>query len=151
MARICPLYSSAGLYRTPHRKSGKETTLKRIFLALGATFAMLVPAATQAQVVSGEGVTLKSCTIVENTATGSTSGIQVMYTNTHSSPATEVDFVVHYRGHTFTFVDRGKFEMGAVVDHKLTNQMMNFKFKGKNPDLCKVNRVLLANGQTYGP
>lgn len=128
--------------------------MKRMFFALGALVAMLVPAAAQADIgniVSGEGITLRNCTVDENVTNDTTNGIHVVYTNTHKSAATEVDFVVHYRGHTFTLVDRGTFEQGAVINHMLTNQMVNFAFKGKIADLCKVNRVYLANGRTYGP
>ena len=124
--------------------------MKRILLALGAVVVLLAPAAAQANIVSRLGVSIESCVVNQN-GSGATNGINVVYYNTHPSPATEVDFVIGYRGHRFTMVDRGTFTQGAKISHDITNDLMGFAWSGPVPNMCKVNRVYLQDGTVLGP
>jgi len=124
--------------------------MKRTLLALGAVVAILAPAAAQADIISQFGVTIASC-VVNSNGNGATNGINIVYYNTHPSPATEVDFLVGYRGHRFTLVDRGRFTQGAQINHNIANALTGWVWKGPTPNLCQVNRVYLANGRVLGP
>ena len=95
------------------------------------------------------GVSVTSCTVNNNN--GYTNGVNVVYYNTHPSPATEVDFFVGYRGHHYIVVDRGWFTKGAVIDHNLRNALVGNVWKGPNPNQCYVYRAFLNNGRSFGP
>jgi hypothetical protein len=124
--------------------------MRRSLLAGLACFVVLSTAAAQANVVSNFGVNVQSCVVKENA--GLTNGINVVYSNTHPSPATEVDFLVHYRGpHNFIFRDTGTFTQYATINHNLGGALSGLGWSGPNPHLCTVQRVVLANGRVLGP
>lgn len=105
--------------------------------------------AAQAQSVYGQyGVNITSCTVNNNN--GLTNGVNIVYHNTHPSPATEVDFYVGYHDHHFIMTDRGTFTKGAEINHNLRNDLIGYPWKGPEPHQCYVYRVLLANGRTFG-
>src|SRR5579862_2371997 len=111
--------------------------MKRVLLAAIAALAILAPAAAQARVAPGLGVTIESC-VVNQDGSGATNGINVVYYNTHPSPAQEVDFLVGYHGHRYVLVDRGTFSQGARINHNLTNALVGQAWQGPNPNLCTV-------------
>jgi hypothetical protein len=119
--------------------------MRRALLAGFAAAALAVPAAARAEVVSAFGVTLQSCVV--NQQGDLTNGIQVVFSNTHASPATEVDFMVHYHKHHALFVDRGTFAQGEQISHDLTGALVGRSWQGAQPHLCEVHRVVLANGK----
>jgi hypothetical protein len=110
----------------------------------------LVTATAQANITSKFGISIQSC-VVNQGSNGATNGINVVYTNTHSSPATEVDFQVGYRGHRYILIDHGTFTQGSQINHNLTNDLVGFAWSGPAPNHCTVRRVYLANGATFGP
>jgi len=117
-----------------------------LVLVVFATFAL--PATAQARIVSRYGVTIISC-VVNSNGSGQTNGINIVYYNTHDSPATEVDFLVNYLGRRYILIDKGTFSRGAQINHNLTNSLTGQTWDGPTPKLCRVERVYLANGRSF--
>jgi hypothetical protein len=122
--------------------------MRRALLALIALAIFALPASTQAKIVSRFGVTIISC-VVNSNGSGSTNGINVVFYNTHDSPATEVDFRVNYLGKRYILVDKGNFTRAAQINHNLTNALTGQPWDGPKPKLCQVERVYLANGRSF--
>lgn len=118
--------------------------MKRTLLILAALCVVAAPAAA-AKNGSRFGVTIVSC-VVNSNGGNQTNGINVVYYNTHDSPATEVDFLVHYYGHRYILIDRGSFARGAQINHNLTNSLTGQPWQGPTPTRCAVERVYLQNG-----
>lgn len=124
--------------------------LPRALLTALALGAILLPAAALAKgVQSNYGVTIQSCTVNQG-GDGLTNGVNIVYNNTHPSPANEVVFVVGYRGHGYTLVDRGTFSQGATINHNLTNALVGLPWAGPVPNRCAVRQVYLNNGKVLG-
>ncbi len=119
--------------------------MKRTFFMLLAVFVLLAPTAAQAKIVQQLGIAIQSCVVNENN--GVTNGVNVVYYNTHQSPATEVDFYIGYHYHKAVLVDRGSFTNGAQINHNLTNGLVGVTWNGPQPYTCTVQRVVLANGK----
>lgn len=119
--------------------------MTRACLALAAVVVMLVPAAAPAKITSQFGIALQSCVVNNND--GHTNGINVVYYNSHPSPATEVDFLVRYHHNRAVLTDRGTFTKGAQINHNLTNGMVGIPWQGPTPYACVVQRVVLENGK----
>ncbi|HEY6326972.1 MAG TPA: hypothetical protein VIW73_10735 [Candidatus Cybelea sp.] len=122
--------------------------MRRALLALIVLAIFALPASTQAKIVSRFGVTIISC-VVNSNGNNLTNGINVVYYNTHDSPATEVDFFVNYLGKRFILIDKGNFTRGAQINHNLANALTGQAWDGPKPKLCRVERVYLANGQSF--
>jgi hypothetical protein len=122
--------------------------MRRALPALIALAIFVLPASTQARIVSRFGVTIISC-VVNSNGGGSTNGINVVYYNTHDSPATEVDFSVNYLGKHYILIDKGSFSRGAQINHNLTNALTGQSWDGPKPKMCRVERVYLANGRSF--
>jgi hypothetical protein len=120
--------------------------MQRTLLVGLAVLALAMPATAQARILSAFGVTIQSC-VVNSNGGSSTNGINVVYYNTHGSPATEVDFLVGYHGHRYVLVDRGTFTQGSQINHNLTNALVGLPWQGPHPNRCEVQRVILANGR----
>ncbi len=118
--------------------------MKRTLLFLAALCAVALPAAA-ARNGSRFGVSIVSC-VVNSNGSNLTNGINVVYYNTHDSPATEVDFIVNYGGHKYLMIDRGTFSRGAQINHNLTNSLTGQPWYGPTPKRCAVQRVYLENG-----
>jgi hypothetical protein len=118
--------------------------MKRTLLAVAALCAIALPAAA-AKTGSAHGVTITSC-VVNSNGGNLTNGINVVYYNTHDSPATEVDFLVNYGGHKYILIDKGSFARGAQINHNLTNSLTGQPWNGPTPRRCTVQRVYLENG-----
>ncbi len=123
--------------------------MKQPLVALLANIVLLAPAAAQAKVVSALGIGIQSCVVNNNG--GTTNGINVVYNNTHASPATEVDFLVGYHGHRYVFADRGTFTQYASINHNITSGLVGYTWNGPKPNTCTVQRVVLANGKVFNP
>jgi hypothetical protein len=119
--------------------------MQRTLLVGLAALALLLPATAQAKIVPAFGITIQSCVVNANGS--QTNGINVVYYNTHESPATEVDFLVGYHGHKYVLIDRGTFSQGAQINHNLTNALVGYTWQGPKPHICTVQRVMLANGR----
>jgi hypothetical protein len=119
--------------------------MKRGLLALATLCVLAAPTALGAKNVSKFGVTIVSC-VVNSNGSNLTNGINVVYYNTHDSPATEVDFLVNYDKTKFVLIDRGSFARGAQINHNLTNALTGQPWHGPTPHRCGVQRVYLANG-----
>jgi hypothetical protein len=117
--------------------------MKRLVLTLLACCALAAPAA--AKNGSKFGVTIVSC-VVNSNGGNLTNGINVVYYNTHDSPATEVDFIVNYNGGKYILIDKGSFSRGAQINHNLANALTGQPWNGPTPKRCAVQRVYLANG-----
>jgi hypothetical protein len=117
--------------------------MKRLVLTLLACCALVAPAA--AKNGSKFGVTIVTC-VVNSNGGNLTNGINVVYYNTHDSPATEVDFIVNYNGGKYILIDKGSFARGAQINHNLTNALTGQPWNGPTPKRCAVQRVYLANG-----
>ncbi len=119
--------------------------MKRTLLAIAALCAVVAPAAAAAKNGSAFGVNIVSC-VVNSNGSNQTNGINVVYYNTHDSPATEVDFMVNYMGHKYIMIDKGSFARGAQINHNLTNSLTGQTWNGSTPKRCAVQRVYLENG-----
>ncbi len=122
--------------------------MRRVLLALVVIAIFALPATTQARIVSQFGVTIITC-VVNSNGGNLTNGINIVYYNTHDSPATEVDFLVNYMGKRYILIDKGNFSRGAQINHNLTNALTGQAWNGPKPKLCKVERVYLANGRSF--
>lgn len=119
--------------------------MQRILLIGLIAAAVTVPSAASARLISALGITLQSCNA--NVNGNVTNGINVIYYNTHQSPATEVDFLVRYHDQRYVLIDRGTFSVGAQIDHNITNALVGAPWQGPNVKLCTAQRVILANGK----
>ncbi|HEY1882883.1 MAG TPA: hypothetical protein VGG51_07570 [Candidatus Cybelea sp.] len=114
----------------------------------GLTIAvLLLPCGASAKTVSAFGIKVQRCVVVENANHTQTTGVNVVYYNTHQTPATEVYFFVSYHGTNYTLVDRGTFTYDAQINHTLTNALSGVVWQGDKPDLCTPSRVLFATGK----
>jgi len=118
--------------------------MKRTLLFLAAICCIAAPASA-AKNGSKFGVTIVTC-VVNSNGSNLTNGINVVYYNTHDSPATEVDFLVNYEGHKYILIDKGSFSRGAQINHNLTNSLTGQTWNGPTPKRCAVQRVYLENG-----
>lgn len=119
--------------------------MKRTLFAFAAALALVTPAAVQARTVSAFGINIVSC-VVNSNGNNQTNGINVVYFNTHNSPATQVDFLVHYHGHKFILINKGSFTRGAQINANLNNALTGQTWDGSKPKLCTVQRVYLQDG-----
>ncbi|HTX59030.1 MAG TPA: hypothetical protein VMH02_05075 [Verrucomicrobiae bacterium] len=113
-------------------------------LAAFAAVLALSTGAAGAQNVSRYGIKIISCTVANDGT--STKGIAVSYVNARPVPAVQVNFFVRYHGQTGIVIDKGSFTQGAVVTHTLTNSFMGYAYEGPTPNLCRVNKVVRADG-----
>ncbi|HEY2474946.1 MAG TPA: hypothetical protein VGI19_09100 [Candidatus Cybelea sp.] len=121
--------------------------MRRLAL-IGLTLAaFLSPSLVGAKTVSAFGIRLQRCVVLENAAHTEVTGVNVVYYNTHDTPATEVDFLVQYHGKNYTLTDTGSFTHFAQVDHTLTGAIAGTVWQGDTPDLCTPGRVMFANGK----
>jgi hypothetical protein len=109
-----------------------------------ACIAMLSPAANAQQLKSNFGIKLMGCHVVQNG--NGTDGVWVNYVNNRAKDATEIDFVVRYNGTPNTMVDVGKFSQYAQIQHTLHNALIGAAWNGETPQLCRVSRVVWADG-----
>ncbi len=79
-----------------YRQIRGNNQMKRALLTLAALCAVAAAPAAASKTVSAYGVTVTSC-VVNSNGSNMTNGINVVYYNTHDSPATEVDFLVNYK------------------------------------------------------
>jgi hypothetical protein len=121
--------------------------MQRILLIGLIAAAVTLPSAASARLISALGITIQSCNA--NVNGNVTNGINVVYYNTHQSPATEVDFLVRYRGHKYVLIDRGTFSVGAQINHNINNALVGAPWQGPNVKLCTPQRVILANGKVF--
>ncbi len=122
--------------------------MRRALFALTTVAIFALPASAQAKIVSRLGVTIISC-VVNSNGSNLTNGINVVYYNTHDSPATEVDFRINYSGKRYILIDKGNFSRGAQINHNLANALTGQPWNGPTPKLCRVERVYLANGRSF--
>jgi hypothetical protein len=110
-----------------------------------ATLAMLAPASSAPTgLKSAFGIKLLGCNVVQSG--NATDGVWVNYTNSRGKDATEVDFMVRYNGVGNVMTDIGKFSQYAQIQHTLHNAMIGMPFNGETPQLCRVYRVVWADG-----
>ncbi len=122
--------------------------MPRALRTLAVLAILILPVAAQARNVSRFGVTIVSC-VVNSNSNNTTNGINVVFYNTNDSPATEVDFLVHYGGHKYVLLDKGTFTRGSQINHNLTNALTGETWSGPKPKACQVDRVYLENGRSY--
>jgi len=122
--------------------------MPRALRTLAVLAILILPVAAQARNVSRFGVTIVSC-VVNSNSNNTTNGINVVFYNTNDSPATEVDFLVHYGGHKYVLIDKGTFTRGSQINHNLTNALTGETWSGPKPKACQVDRVYLENGRSY--
>lgn len=118
------------------------------FIPIVLTLAALLTAtAAPGKTRSAFGIMVQRCSVNENANHTQTTGINVVYFNAHQTPATEVDFLVHYHGATYTLTDRGTFTHYAQIDHNLTDALAGQVWQGAAPELCIPGRVVFATGK----
>jgi hypothetical protein len=122
--------------------------MQRALRTLVVLAILVLPVASQARNVSRFGVTIVTC-VVNSNGSNLTNGINVVYYNSNDSPATEVDFNVHYGNHKYILIDKGTFTRGSQINHNLTNALTGQAWSGAKPKQCRVERVYLANGRSY--
>jgi hypothetical protein len=118
--------------------------MKRIVTLAVAAVALLTTAASAQQVRSAYGIKLLGCHVVQNG--NATDGVWVNYTNTRAKPATEVDFAVRYNGVPNVMTDVGNFTQYAQIQHTLHNALIGAAWNGEIPQVCRVFRVIWADG-----
>jgi hypothetical protein len=118
--------------------------MKRTFLTFAAAL-ILATGVASANNVSRFGINIISCTVATD-GNGNTKGVDVSYVNSAPVPAIQVNFLVRYHGQGGVVIDKGSFTQGAEITHTLTNSFMGYSYQGPNPGLCRVNKVVRADG-----
>jgi hypothetical protein len=118
--------------------------MKRTLTLALAALALLTSVASAQTLRSNYGIKLYGCNVVQNG--NGTDGVWVNYTNNRPIPATEVDFVVRYNSVPNTLVDTGKFSQYAQIQHTLRNALIGAAWNGQTPQVCRVSRVVWADG-----
>jgi hypothetical protein len=108
---------------------------------------LLMPCTASAKVKNAFGIIVQRCIINENKDHTKTTGVNVVYYNSHETPANEINFLVTYRGKSYTLTDRGSFTHNAQINHNLTDALVDVVWQGADPDLCIPGRVQFANGK----
>jgi hypothetical protein len=122
--------------------------MKRILAIAIVVAAALTASASAQQMKSNFGIKIYGCNVVQNgNNLNTTAGAWLNYTNTRGVPATEVDFVVRYNGVPSVMVDTGNFTQYAQIQHTLKNALIGQAWTGQTPELCRVYRVVWANGK----
>jgi hypothetical protein len=121
--------------------------MQRLFIVGLTVTALLAPCSASAKVASAFGIVVQRCVLNENKDHTQTTGVNVVYYNSHQTPATEVDFLVHYHGKAYTLTDRGSFTHNAQIDHNLSGSLAGVVWQGRDPELCIPGRVLFATGK----
>jgi hypothetical protein len=118
------------------------------YLIIGlALSVLLAPCGASAKVASAFGIVVQRCAVIESKDHSKTAGVNVVYYNSHETPASEIDFFVSYHGTTYTLTDRGSFTHYAQIDHTLTNALDGTVWQGEEPDLCVPGRAVFAIGK----
>ncbi len=112
-----------------------------------AVAALLVPSGASAKTASAFGIVLQRCVVNETGTHANTDGVNVVYYNSHQTPATEVDFYVKYHGKVYTMIDHGSFTHYAQINHNLGNMLVGNVWQGQDPELCIPSRVVFATGR----
>jgi hypothetical protein len=118
--------------------------MKRLLTLAVAALALTTAAASAANPRSAFGIHLYNCHVAQNG--NSTDGVWVNYTNSRAKTATEVDFAVRYNGLPAVMTDVGSFTQGAQIQHTLHNAMIGAAWNGEVPQVCRVYRVVWADG-----
>ncbi len=121
--------------------------MRRFLLSGLVIAALLAPCGASAKGVSAFGIKVQRCVVNETGNHTQTNGVNVIYYNSHETPATEVDFFVRYHGKVYTMVDHGTFTHYAQINHNLTNALVGEVWQGAQPALCTPARVLFATGK----
>lgn len=109
--------------------------------------AVLAPTGAAAKTRSAFGIVVQRCVLNESRDHATITGLNVVYYNSHQTPATEVNFLVNYRGKSYTLTDRGSFTHNAQIDHNLGGALSGAVWQGAVPELCIPGRVVFANGK----
>lgn len=112
-----------------------------------AVATLLTPCGASAHTASAFGIVLQRCAVNENGSHTNTNGVNVVYYNSHQTPATEVDFFVRYHGKTYTMIDRGTFTHYAQINHNLGNALVGDVWQGQDAEVCTPSRVVFATGR----
>ena len=118
--------------------------MKRLVLAAFAAALALATGVASANNVSRLGINIISCTV--NNDNGNTKGVTINYVNAEPVAATQVNFMVRYHGQSGILIDKGNFTQGAQITHTLTNSFMGYSFQGDTPGVCRVAKVVRADG-----
>ena len=118
--------------------------MKRILTLTLASLALLTTVASAQQLKSNFGIKLMGCHVVQSG--NATDGVWVNYVNNRAKDATEVDFMVRYNGVPNVMTDVGKFSQYAQIQHTLHNAMIGAAWSGETPQVCRVYRVVWADG-----
>ena len=118
--------------------------MKRTVLALAAAI-VLATGVASANNVSRFGINIVSCTLATD-GNGNTKGVSIVYVNSQPVPATQVNFMVRYHGQNGVVIDKGNFTQGAEISHTLTNSFMGYAYNGPAAGLCRVQKVVRADG-----
>lgn len=121
--------------------------MRRLLLICLTLGIALSPSAASAEHRSAFGIVMQRCIMLENASHTQISGVNVVYYNSHQTPATEVDFLVHYRGRAYTMTDTGSFTYLAQINHTLTGALAGQVWQGADPELCIPGRVVFATGR----
>jgi hypothetical protein len=121
--------------------------MRPLFIVGLSAALLLVPCTASAKVASAFGIVVQRCVVLENKDHTQTTGVNVVYYNSHETPATEVDFLIQYHGKSYTLTDRGSFTHNAQINHSLTGTLAGLVWQGQGPELCIPGRVLFATGK----
>lgn len=120
----------------------------RRLIFLGLTLVVfLTPCGASARMSSAFGIRMQRCMVLQNAAHTQVTGLNVVYYNSHQTPATEIDFVVRYHGTTHTLVDTGTFTHLAQINHTLTGSLAGTVWQGDDVEFCSPGRVVFATGR----
>lgn len=120
----------------------------RVFVFTGLIIAaLLTPFSVSAKTSSAFGIKMQRCIVMENAAHTLVTGLNVVWYNSHQTPATEVDFIVRYHGTTHTLTDTGSFTYMSQINHTLTGSIAGVVWQGSDIEFCQPGRVVFATGR----
>jgi len=125
--------------------------------AAALSFSALAPlaaAADQQIAFTNSPIAVKSCSINEGdivtpypSPIRTATGLSVTFSNTTSSPVSDVEFVIGYNGQSETVDDKGTFSPNVTIDHNLN--VFNDAVNSGGSANCTVAKVDFADGTTW--
>ncbi|MBV8373668.1 MAG: hypothetical protein JOY69_10430 [Candidatus Eremiobacteraeota bacterium] len=115
-----------------------------VMIAIALVIASIMPPAAEDVQTPGSNITVTTCH-----AQLDPPPLRIIYANTASVAATEVDFeIVDSAGTIETVVDRGNFTTGKPINH-VFGLPPNVSPLGLSSARCTVTKVMYADGTTW--
>jgi len=124
------------------------TVIHLSILTIAAAVAVAAISSPSAQAAMTPSPIVITACVIQQAGPFRTSGIQISYKNTYTSPATKVKFFVDYRGQRDIIVDKGTFSPGVKISHEFED-FSGQVWEGSTPDYCMPIYIKFENGSIW--